>query len=226
VASIRPSVVGREGGEGSLSSRVEYTTDSLTMRNISLSECLQWAYGVQYFQISGPKSLHTERYDILAKTTDPVTVKELRGMLQNLLASRFKLLFHRDIQQLPIYELVVARHGAKLPSAKVDSELSPPHVVESVPRVVAGSFVFQETSMKEFAEKLSDLRGIDRPVMDKTGIEGYYDITLKSGASAILDPNGPSLFTLMEEQLGLKLMPVKGPIEVLVVDHVEKPAGN
>ena len=89
-----------------------------------------------------------------------------------------------------------------------------------------GSFVFPETSLTEFAEKLSLLRGIERPVLDRTEIKGFFDITLRSAASAILDDDGPSLFALVEEQLGLKLVPAKAPVEVLVIDHVEKPSEN
>ena len=81
-------------------------------------------------------------------------------------------------------------------------------------------------SVGEFAEQLTELRGIEFPVVDRTGIPGVYDITLKSAASALLDPNGPSLVTLIEEQLGLKLVSARDPIEVAVVDHAEPPSAN
>jgi len=80
--------------------------------------------------------------------------------------------------------------------------------------------------MAEFAQQLTELRGIDLPVVDCTGIPGVYDITLKSAASALLDPQGPSLLTLIQEQLGLKLASAKDPIEVVVVDHAERPSAN
>jgi hypothetical protein len=98
----------------------------------------------------------------------------------------------------------------------------------SVPmkNVVDGSFVFENTSMTEFAEKLSLLRGVDLPVTDATGIEGVFDITLKSAASAILQPDGPSLFTMIEKQLGLRLVSANAPFEVLIVDRVERPSEN
>src|ERR1043165_8093486 len=99
---------------------------------------------------------------------------------------------------LPVFELVVAKGGPKLPARKAGEELSPTHSAESLPRVDHGSFVFQDASMTEFAAKLSLLRGVDLPVVDKTGIAGVYDITLKSAASAILEPNGPSISTLVQ----------------------------
>ena len=95
-----------------------------------------------------------------------------------------------------------------------------------LPRVEDGNFVFHDTSMPEFAEKLSQLRDIDRPVVDRTGIKGVFDITLTGAATAMLQPGGPSLFTLVQEQLGLKLVSAKAPIEVLVVDHAENPSVN
>jgi hypothetical protein len=92
VASIKPSAVWRTGGEGSSRSRIEHSPESLTMRNVDLSDCVQWAYGVKFFQIVATKTLDAERYDILAKTAIPVPIHDLRSMLQGLLAERFKLL--------------------------------------------------------------------------------------------------------------------------------------
>jgi uncharacterized protein (TIGR03435 family) len=80
--------------------------------------------------------------------------------------------------------------------------------------------------MAEFAEQLTQLRGIDFPVIDRTGIPGVYDITLKSAARALLEPDGPSLLTLIQEQIGLKLVSAKDPVEVFVIDHAEKPSVN
>ena len=80
--------------------------------------------------------------------------------------------------------------------------------------------------MPEFAQQLTEIRGIDLPVVDRTGIRGVYDITLKSTAAAVRDPSGPSLLTLIREQLGLKLVSAKDPIDVVVIDHVEEPTQN
>jgi uncharacterized protein (TIGR03435 family) len=135
-------------------------------------------------------------------------------MLQTLLASRFKLALHRENKELSVYALVVAKNGQKLTNAKDEGG---PDI-----RVSDGSFIFQNVSMPDFAEKLSDLRTIDRPVVDRTGIQGVFDITLKSAASAMLEDDGPSVFTLIQDQLGLKLEAKKAPVEILIIDHAEK----
>ncbi len=224
VASIRPSSIWKAGGEGNSRSKIEVSPNSLTMRNVDLNECVQWAYGVQSYRISGVH-LNAERYDIFARAEASVQIHQLELMLQDLLAKRFNLKLHHEAKMIGIYELVPAKGGPKLPGPKV-VDISPSHSSESLPRVVDGNFVFQDTSMPEFAEKLSQLREIDRPVVDHTGIGGVFDITLKGAASAMLQPDGPSLFTLVQEQLGLKLVSTKAPIDVLVIDHAEQPSVN
>ena len=146
-------------------------------------------------------------------------------MLQSLLATRFNVRVHHEAKTVSVYELVVAKGGPRLPMNKADT-LPPSYPRERFPRVIAGSFVFSNVSMAEFAQQLTELRGIELPVVDRTGIPGVYDITLKSAASAMLEPDGPSLLTLIPEQIGLKLVSAKEPIDVIVVDHAEKPSAN
>ncbi len=219
VASIKLSERWKAGGEGRTRESIEHSPTTLTLRNVSLSSCVQLAYGVNFYQVAGPDWLKAERYDIIAKSGSPVAPAEMRLMLRTLLAGRFNLTLHRESRELPVYALVVARNGPKLSEA-----ISPgdPDV-----RVSSGSFVFQKISMPDFAAKLSDLRTIDRPVMDRTGIAGRFDITLSSAASAMLEEDGPSIFTLIQEQLGLKLEPTKAPVEFLIIDHADRiPTGN
>ena len=225
-ASIRRDPSWKSGGEGYKRSKIEFSPDSLTMQNVDIGECVQWAYDIPFYQISGLSSANNERYDILAKADGPVPVHQLRLMLQNLLARRFNLALHHETKTLRVYELVAAKGGPKLPPPKTPGEGSTLHTTESLPRVEGGNFVFLDTSMPEFAEKLSLFRGIDLPVIDRTGVKGYFDITLKSAASAMLQPDGPSLFTLIPEQLGLKLVTAKASVDVLVIDHAEKPSEN
>jgi uncharacterized protein (TIGR03435 family) len=225
VASIRPATNQESSGEGSSRSQIESGAASLTMRNIDLSEMIEWAYRLEHYQLTGSSMLEGQRYDVRAKAGDRVTDNTLRLMLQDLLATRFKLQLHREQKKTSVYELVVAKGGPRLPKDKSDS-LPPVYPKESFPRVVDGSFVFRNVSVGEFAEQLTELRGIEFPVIDRTGISGVYDITLKSAASALLDPGGPSLLTLIQEQLGLKLVSAKDPIEVVVVDHAEQPSAN
>jgi uncharacterized protein (TIGR03435 family) len=224
VASIRPAIHG-VGEEGSSRSEIESTADSLTMRNVDLREMVQWAYGLQNYQVLGTHMLEGLRYDIRARAGDRESVSTLRLMLQDLLATRFKVQLHREEKRTVVYELVVAKDGPRLPANKADT-LPSSYLKESLPRVVDGSFVFTSVSITEFAQQLTQLRGIDLPVVDRTMIQGVYDITLKSAAKAILEPDGPSLLTLIQEQLGLKLVSAKDPIEVLTVDHAENPSAN
>ncbi len=225
VASIRPAAAQVAGGEGSSRSQIEDTADGLTMRNVDLREMVRWAYRLEDYQLLGRHELGDRRFDLRAKTADKVTSDQLRLMLQDLLATRFGLKVHREQKRETVYELVVAKGGPRLPPDKTDS-LPEAYTRESLPRVVDGGFVFLNTTMPEFAAKLSELRGVDLPVVDRTGIPGVYDITLKGAASALLQPDGPSLLTLIREQLGLSLVSAKGPVEVLVIDRAEEPAAN
>ena len=225
VASIRPAGTQEVDVEGNSRAKIEYTADSLTMRNIDLSEMVQWAYSLEHYQVLGPAMLEGQRYDIRARAAGETTVGTLRAMLQNLLATRFKMQIHHAEKGISVYQLVVAKGGPRLPKDK-DGMLPSSYPKELFPRVVDGSFVFNNVSMAEFAEQLTHLRGIELPVVDRTGIQGTYDITLKSAASAILEANGPSLLSLIQEQLGLKLVSGKEPIEIVVVDHAEKPTDN
>lgn len=225
VASIRPAVAQGAGGEGSTRGQIETATDGLVLRNISLGEMVEWAYGLQHSQLSGPGILENRRYDVRTRTAEPEPDAKLRLMLQDLLATRFNLKLHREEKSTSVYELVVAKGGPRLPPDK-SSKLPASYPRERFPRVVDGGFVFTNTSMAEFAQQLTELRGIDLPVVDRTGIHGVYDITLKSAAAAMLQPDGPSLLTLIREQLGLKLVAAKDPMEVVVVDHAEEATGN
>lgn len=225
VASIRPSAMEAQGGEGSTRSQTQTAPDGIILRNIDLEEMIEWAYTLQHSQLANPGVLGHRRYDVRASTAGQVPEKTLRLMLQNLLASRFNLKLHREQKTTSVYKLVVAKGGPRLPANKAEN-LPASYPRENFPRVVDGSFVFANTSMPEFAQQLTELRGIDLPVLDRTGISGVYDITLKSAASAIRDPSGPSLLTLINEQLGLKLVGAKEPIEVVVIDHCEEPTAN
>jgi uncharacterized protein (TIGR03435 family) len=221
VASIKAAAI-PVGGEGGNRSRIEHTPTSLTMLNVDLQNCVQWAYGVAFFQVSGVKT-SSDSYDILAKSAAPVPLTELKVMLQDLLARRFKLELHRDTKMLPVYELVVSKGGPKLPTANASA---PTHTAESLPRIRSDSFVFADASMAEFGQMLSQLRGIDLPVVDHTGISGTFDITMKGAPAAAREADSAALFAILEEQLGLKLVSAKAPFEVVVIDHAQKPAEN
>jgi uncharacterized protein (TIGR03435 family) len=192
------------------------------MRNVTIADCVQWAYSVPLHQIAGVK-LSSESYDILARSGADVPVGRLKAMLQTLLADRFALVLHRETRQLPVYELVVAKGGPKLPAPR---SAGPVHAAESLPRVQDDAFLFQDNSLAEFAGKLSQLNGIDLPVVDRTGIPGSFDILLKSAPRAARDGDSATLFALIQEQLGLRLVAAKAPFDVIVIDRVERPSGN
>jgi len=192
VASIKPAAR-RLGTEGGNRSRISYTPESLTMLNISVSECVQWAYNVG---------------------------------LRDLLARRFQLVLRREPKMRPVYELTVAKGGPKLPPPKDAAALPSDHANESLPLVRGDGFLFLNVSMADFAAKLSLLQGMDLPVIDRTGIPGTFDILLKSAAAAAKDADTPLLFSLVRDQLGLRLAAAKAPLEMLVIDHFEKPSAN
>lgn len=218
VASIRPSQAARAGGEGATRESVQISPTTVTLRNASLSFCIQWAYGVRFYQISGPDWISRSRYDVTAKTATPSTSeRQLKKMMQALLADRFRLRLRRDTKSIPVYELT-ATPGA---AAKLKPSTTDQHSGISV---VNGSFVFEHVTMPQLAEHLSDLSGFDRPVVDKTGIDGAFDITLPSAAAAMRE-NPDSIFGAVES-IGFRLNARKSPIEILIVDHAERPSPN
>jgi uncharacterized protein (TIGR03435 family) len=142
--------------------------------------------------------------------------KQKEKMVKALLADRFKLVTHTETRELPIYALVVANGGAKLGTLQ-----------ESGTSINRGSDrieVQASNSVSTLAEQLSMIAG--RDVVDKTGITGRYNLKLQWTPDDAAADSGPSLFTALEEQLGLKLEPAKGPVPVLVIDHVETPTAN
>ena len=220
------------------------------------SQTFRWDYIIRFaydFErqdlISGmPDWAKSERYDIQAKVSgdDMALWRELsdsdrRVMVQAILADRFKLKVRREPKDVPLYELVVAKTGAKVKESKPGDpkELKGPdgNVVRGMLHTGQGQFTAQNESMADLALTLSDYA--DRQVIDKTGLTGRYDFTLQfapepghgpeyrhPGSPPPPDAVGPSVFTAVQEQLGLKLEPAKQPVEGLVVDQVERPAGN
>jgi uncharacterized protein (TIGR03435 family) len=175
-------------------------------------------------------------------------------MLQALLVDRFKLTFHRETKELPNFSLVIAKDGSKLQEAKPVDPSSPlakdangKPLPQGAMRMMSGQDGMRHiTAPGATLSALVSMLGnqLGRPVMDKTGLTAKYDISLQwafddrqgqavpgaspDGMSAPLpaDPGGPSIFTAIQEQLGLKLESGKGPVETIVIDHAEKPSGN
>ena len=161
---------------------------------------------------------------------------QLNQMLQALLEDRFKLKVHWEAKTLPIYALTVAKKGPKLTPTAGPAE-QPMNVTRPLPNGnTLSTFKFVDSSMQDFALEWGDFT--DRSVLDRTGLKGNFDFRLEwesepdepsnSGTGLIASRmhTGPSMFKAIEDQLGLKLEPVKGPVDVLVIDHVEQPSGN
>jgi uncharacterized protein (TIGR03435 family) len=176
------------------------------------------AYGIQDFQISGgPKWLNTDMFDIDAKSEHPASTHQLLLMLQALLADRFKLILHTEKKDLPAYALVSAHEPMKLREVKDGTETMS----------MGRGQLSGKMSIPVFANHLAPIVG--RTVLDRTGLTGLFAIKLDWMPDEALPGNespGPSIFTAVQEQLGLKLESIKGPVEVLVIDHAEKPTEN
>jgi len=233
----------------------------LTAVNAPVMLLIQRAYAVQAFQVvGGPPWINTDGYDIEAKPEGNTDPKHMWLMLQTLLADRFKLALHRETRDLPVYELTAGKSGPKLPAPKeADCVSFPPG---TPPRHVPGKVDcgYVTGPFSGYTAGLLDIRGskvhmadlirelaitLGRPVLDKTGFTGEFDLNLSftadeatmglpgsggpgdpGGTRLPTDPNRPNIFAALEEQLGLKLVPAKGPVEVLVIDHVERPTAN
>ena len=184
---------------------------------------IQQAFGLKEFQVSGgPSWLVNDNFDFLAKTTTPVDLapKVLQPLLQSLLADRFHLKFHRETKELPVYWLVAAKGGPKLTPHTGGGGVS----TNSNGNGVSEKMNATNLSMAGFAGFLA--AGMDRPVIDHTAIKGEFDLKLEWSPDQATDSTGPSVFTALQEQLGLRLESNKGPVEILVVDSIDKPTEN
>lgn len=159
-------------------------------------------------------------YEIDATYTPNTSEEQVLLMLQTLLAERFKLAVHRETRVAPVYALVVAKNGPKM---KLSSAAT---MSRSNPR--RGHIEYQKVTMTLLAATFRASGWTDRPVLDKTGLTGEYDLTLNWTPDDMKsdDQSAPSLFTAVQEQLGLRLEAQTAPREFLIVDHVEKPTGN
>jgi uncharacterized protein (TIGR03435 family) len=207
-----------------------FTPSGLDVTNMTLSLLIHLAYGIEDDQIVGaPGWATSERYNIAAKvdTSDTdslkkLTIEQRNQMMQPLLADRFKLRSHYETRELPIYTLVVTRSGSKMKEIKPDISLGG---TKNTGQWSWGSGNFRASGIAMDAWSRFLTQALERTVVDKTGLTGNYDFTLK-WASDDTDTSGPSIFTAVQEQLGLKLEAGKGPVQVLVIDHVERPSEN
>jgi uncharacterized protein (TIGR03435 family) len=260
VASVKPSDPNQRGA-----SVQNLLGGRFVARGAPLRPLMAYAYRVQNFQIlGGPGWVVTDRWDIEARAeegsitsltglADPNVPDPMAIRLQSLFEDRFQLKIHRETRELPVYELAVMKSGLKM---KLSEDQTPfrlpepgtapvprPQQTGSVARynmrIGRGSIEASAVEVASFVQALSQQAG--RTIIDKTGLNGLYDIKLQwmpdtpppnnSAATggpeaAPIDQNGPSMFTAIEEQLGLRLESAKGPVDVIVIDSVQKPSEN
>jgi uncharacterized protein (TIGR03435 family) len=210
----------------------------ISMSGVTVKLLIQQAYGVKDFQIvGGPPWLGSERYDITAKPAEAATEDQVKVMIQALLKDRFQLQFRRETKELPTYALVVAKGGPKLKESEVAAGSGQGR--GQLRMMGRGHFDAQGVPISNLATQLSNALG--RSVIDKTGLQGNYDYKLEwtpdegqggpmrgpgGESSAPADNPGASIFTALQDQLGLKLESTKGPVEILVIEKAEKASEN
>ena len=232
VAAIRPSedvprdncyMKGQPGGQ------------TFTGRCFPLRELIKYSYKIIDDQLVGaPAWIDTALYDFEAKSDRPVTRAEVAGMFQGLLAERFKLQFHKETRTMPALVLTIDKGGNKMTVNETAYEWEYP--IQPIPGKIP-TLKGWRCPMQYLAWYLG--QRAQRPVVDKTGLTGFWDFQLAfvpegMGEALRKGPNGetalpmegPSLTTAVREQLGLKLEPEKGPVDVYVIDHVEKVSAN
>jgi uncharacterized protein (TIGR03435 family) len=250
VASVRPVPphdvgargIGLNGGPGTKN------PGRFTTTNSSLSDLLMEAYNVRRYQIIGPAWMATERFDVNAKVPAGATKEQFRLMLQNLLEERFQVVTHRETKESQVFELLQAKGGHKLKEYVEDPAAAATRVRAGgmAMRIGAGGNTKLEATGMPVGEIVRMLSNYLRmPVVDATGLTGKYNVDLQFSAEGLAGgPAGdramqatpgvgaggdwaPTLFSAVQEQLGLKLERKKGTVEVIVVDRaVKTPTAN
>jgi uncharacterized protein (TIGR03435 family) len=233
VATIKPNESGAPALQG-----LGFRARKLTTINASLGDLISFAFDVQVKQIlGGPEWLQKDRYDI-SGTPDVEgnpNVQQMRTMIRKLLEDRFKLTFHHDKRELPAFVLTATKGGEKL---KPTQMTGPGPGIGIRPGNGGVSLIMVNGTVGDFSALLQT-SVVDRPVVNQTGIDGRFDITVTFtpddaqfgghspvAAKADSTETKPGLFEAIQQQLGLKLEPQKTTVDVIAIDHVEKPSAN
>jgi uncharacterized protein (TIGR03435 family) len=212
------------------SHRFEIRGHRILIENQTVRTMIEMSYGVHAKQIvNAPTWMESERFDVqgVPDVEGQPNIVQLREIVQKLLGERFGLKFHSDKREMARYTLTVAKSGPKMEPTK--------GAPDSLPNMRGGgdktsrSLQVENVSMGELAHSLQG--ELDRPVVDETGLKGKYDFTLKwlrqdAPVTADADSSVPVLFTALQEELGLKVEPSKGEVEMMVIDKVERPAAD
>jgi len=244
VVSIKPNRSGKQFWN------LSNTPDGFSATGIPVKSLILFAYQVKEFQLSGaPSWIDSERYDIEARLDEATittfkklapeeTLERRRRMMRSLLEERFHLKVNHWTKELPAYALVVAKNGPRLVKSS-DSPSGSREPGGGMIRFKMGELTATGISLDVLADQIA--HEVGRPVVDKTGLEGRYDFTLDwtSDRQALtagpadserpaqpVDPSGPSMFTALQKQLGLKLESLKAPIETLIIESIERPSEN
>jgi uncharacterized protein (TIGR03435 family) len=222
VASIKPSRPDEHGP------RFWFDPRHFSVIHVSLSQLVQFAYGLQRREIaSAPDWFSSEAYDISAEPDgegEP-SIKQWQSMVRKLMADRFQLRFHYEKRELSVYALTVAKTGHKLTRSQGD-----PNQLPGLGFGPPGNMGATNATMGDVAEAMQQ-GALDRPVVDQTGLTGRFDLRLRwtpdemHSATESSDAP-PDLFTAIQEELGLKLVSTKAPVDVIVIDRVERPSAN
>src|SRR6185437_4570211 len=195
---------------------IEADTSHVRIDNLSLHPLIGIAYGVKGFPLAGPSSLESGTFDIVAKVPADYQRDQLGALMQRMLADRFKLAVHHETRPAPAYALVVAKGGSKL-----QESAGPRSYHTGRPGLIEG----HQWSMTELADSLAGF--VANPVADQTGLRAVYDLKLEWNPDELAAQSGthgeaPSLFTALQEQLGLRLESIRAPLDFVVVDHAER----
>jgi uncharacterized protein (TIGR03435 family) len=216
VVSVKPNNSGASNG-----SHTHSDSGRITATNVSLKNLIMRAYALKDYQVEGPDWLTSERFDVVAKFPEALPDDRekynaaLTAMMQKMLEDRFKLAVHRIQKVFPVYGLVVGKNGVKFKEVPDINS----HSSNSRNTHYTGTCV----SMATFADFLGGR--LEIPVLDMTSLAGFYDVTLdwaESTAATAEPQKFPELPIALQEQLGLKLESRKAPLEVVVVDHIER----
>jgi uncharacterized protein (TIGR03435 family) len=196
---------------------------------------IEEAYDIRDFQVSGgPDWVNRDQFDITAKAEGDASKAQVRAMLQRLLTERFTLVLRRESKEVNVYTLTVGKAGPKLKEVKLDED----NATRGMRFGGIGRIAGLMATMPQLVVMLSDIKLngsaiLDRPVLDRTGLTGVYDFKLEWSAeeqsadrATSANPAAPSIFTAVQEQLGLKLESTKAPIEFFVIEQAAKPTEN
>ncbi|MBZ5634780.1 MAG: TIGR03435 family protein [Acidobacteriia bacterium] len=218
VASVKPVDLAKLGDAISMNiGTVRH--EEVTFGNATLNDCVRFAYGMgSDAQIAGPDWIRSKEvlYDVVAKGMPGAPREQLQAMMQTLLAERFKLVTHREQKEMSYFALLPAKNGPKIQPVK--------DVPDGFRGTTYGGRINAILPMPMLAYLLSRFE-TERPIIDETGLRGMYEVKLQWTLQQLQNPDsapGPSLFTALSEQLGLRLEARKGPVEILVVDSAEK----